>query len=35
MPLYLDRGDLEQDVEREAEYWLTQYGKVLGRTINL
>jgi hypothetical protein len=33
--LYLDRGDLEQDVEREVEYWLTQYRKVLDRTIDL
>jgi len=33
--LYLDRGDLEQDVEREARYWLSQYCKVLNRTIDL
>jgi hypothetical protein len=33
--LYLDQGDLEQDVRRDAEHWLTQYAKVLDRPIPL
>ena len=33
--LHLDRGDLEQDVEQQARYWLAQYSKVLGRTMDL
>ncbi|MEU0561340.1 hypothetical protein [Dactylosporangium sp. NPDC006015] len=33
--LYLDRGDLEQDVEREARHWLARYCKVLNRIIDL
>lgn len=33
--LYLDCGDLEQDVEREARHWLAQYRKVLNRIIDL
>jgi hypothetical protein len=33
--LYLDRGDLEQDVTREAEQWLKRFQKVVGQTIDL
>ncbi|MEV4140959.1 hypothetical protein AB0J72_53445 [Dactylosporangium sp. NPDC049742] len=33
--LYLDRGDLEQDVVRQVEHWLAQYSRALGRTITL
>ncbi|BCJ46319.1 hypothetical protein GCM10010168_59580 [Actinoplanes ianthinogenes] len=32
--LYLDHGDLEQDVHREARHWLAQYCEILGRTID-
>jgi hypothetical protein len=33
--LYLDRGDLEQDVENQARHWLAQYSKILDRTVDL
>jgi hypothetical protein len=33
--LYLDRGDLEQDVETQARHWLAQYSKILDRTVGL
>jgi hypothetical protein len=33
--LYLDHGDLGRDVVRQAGYWLTRFGKVLGRPIDL
>jgi hypothetical protein len=33
--VYLDLGDLEQDVQREAVEWLKQYRKVLNLAIDL
>ncbi|GAA2568024.1 hypothetical protein GCM10010435_47230 [Winogradskya consettensis] len=33
--LYLDRVDLEQDVEGEVRYWLTQFSEILGRIVSL
>ena len=33
--LYLDQGDLEQDIRRDAEHWLKQYAKVLNRPVPL
>jgi hypothetical protein len=33
--LYLDQGDVEQDVRRDAEHWLKQYAKALDRPIPL
>jgi hypothetical protein len=33
--LYLDQGDLEQDVRGDAQHWLKQYARALNRPIPL
>ena len=33
--LYLDRGDLEQDIRREVETWLKRYATVSDRPLRL